>query len=180
MFKWLNSRFWNYIAGRILRNRVLLLIIVGLFTVFMGFQWQNMRFTFTEANLLPDHHEVNKQYQSFLDKFGESEYFIVVGFKDSAFFTAKNIKAWDDFVDEIKTDKAVDLTLSIEDLKTLEKDTLAQKFKLVPFINKKSITDAYLKTKEKEFFNDLPFYEGMLFNKESGAVRFAIYIDKKS
>ena len=139
MFKWLNSRFWNFIAGRILRNRVLLLILVGLFTVVMGFQWQNMRFTYTEANLLPDHHEVNKQYQSFLDKFGEEGNLIVVGFKDSAFFTAKNIKAWDDFVDEIKTDKAVDLTLSIEDLKTLEKDTLAQKFKLVPLLIKNQL-----------------------------------------
>jgi predicted RND superfamily exporter protein len=116
MFKWLNGRFWNYIAGRILRNRVGLLILVGLFTVFMGFQWKNMRFTFTEANLLPDNHEVNQQYQSFLDKFGEEGNLIVVGFKDSTFFTAKNLKIWDDFVDEIKTDKAVDLTLSIEDL----------------------------------------------------------------
>lgn len=179
MFKWLNSRFWNYIAGRILRNRVTLLILVGLFTVFMGFQWKNMRFTFTEANLLPDHHEVNQQYKSFLDKFGEEGNLIVVGFKDSTLFTAKNIKIWDEFVNEIKTDKAVDLTLSIEDLKVLAKDTVAQKFNLVPFINKKDITDAYIKEKEKELFNDLPFYEGMLFNKESGAIRFAIYMDKK-
>jgi predicted RND superfamily exporter protein len=33
--------------------------------------------------------------------------------------------------------------------------------------------------KESEFYNNLPFYEGMLFNKETGAVRFAIYMDKK-
>lgn len=179
MFKWLNSRFWNYIAGRILRNRVALLILIGAFTVFMGFQWKNMRFTFTEANLLPDHHEVNLQYQSFLDKFGDEGNLIVVGFKDSTLFTAKNIQIWDAFVDEIKKDKAVDLTLSIEDLQVLSKDTIAQKFKVVPFVNKESITNAYVKQKEKELFNDLPFYEGMLFNKQSGAIRFAIYIDKK-
>lgn len=179
MFKWLNSRFWNYIAGRILRNRIILLLLIGAFTVFMGFQWQNMRFTFTEANLLPDHHIVNKQYQAFLNKFGEEGNLIVIGFKDSTLFTAKNIKIWDAFVAAIKKDKAVDLTLSIEDLQVLQKDTLAQKFNLVPFINRKSITDAYIKEKEKELFNDLPFYEGLLFNKESGAVRFAIYMDKK-
>ena len=118
----------------------------------MGFQWQNMRFTFTEANLLPDDHEVNKQYQSFLEKFGEEGNLIVVGFKDSTFFTAKNIKIWEDFVAEIKTDKAVDLTLSIEDLQVLEKDTVAQKFKLVPFINKKSITDSYVKEEGKRTY----------------------------
>lgn len=138
-----------------------------------------MRFTFTEANLLPDDHEVNIQYKSFLDKFGEEGNLVVLGFKDKNFFTEKNIRAWEEFVADIKKDKAVELTLSIEDLKILSKDTVAQKFKLVPFINNDSISDAFLKVKEKEFYNDLPFYEGMLFNKESGAVRFAIYLDKK-
>lgn len=138
-----------------------------------------MRFTFTEANLLPDDHEVNIQYKSFLDKFGEEGNLVVLGFKDKNFFTEKNIRAWEKFVADIKKDKAVELTLSIEDLKVLSKDTIAQKFKLVPFINNDSISDAYLKAKEKEFYNDLPFYEGMLFNKETGAVRFAIYMDKK-
>lgn len=179
MLKWLSTSFWDYIASRILRNRVFLLVLVLLFTVFMSFQWQNMRFTFTEANLLPDDHEVNIQYKSFLDKFGEEGNLVVLGFKDKNFFTEKNIKAWEKFVAAIKKDKAVELTLSIEDLKVLSKDTIAQKFKLVPFINNDSISDAYLKVKESEFYNNLPFYEGMLFNKETGAVRFAIYMDKK-
>lgn len=179
MLKWLSTSFWDYIASRILRNRVFLLVLVLLFTIFMSFQWKNMRFTFTEANLLPDDHEVNIQYNSFLEKFGEEGNLVVLGFKDKNFFTEKNIKAWEKFISEIKKDKAVELTLSIEDLKVLEKDTLEQKFKLVPFINNDSLSNNYLKEKEKEFFNNLPFYEGMLFNKESGAVRFAIYMDKK-
>ena len=138
-----------------------------------------MRFTFTEANLLPDDHEVNVQYNSFLDKFGEEGNLVVLGFKDKNFFTEKNYKAWEKFISEIKKDKATELTLSIEDLRVLEKDTVAQKFTLIPFVNNDSISDAYLKLKEQEFYNNLPFYEGMLFNKESGAVRFAIYMDKK-
>ena len=145
----------------------------------MAFQWKNMRFTFTEANLLPDDHEVNIQYNSFLEKFGEEGNLVVLGFKDKDFFNEKNYRAWENFIADIKKDKSTELTLSIEDLRVLEKDTTSQKFKLVPFINNDSISDSYLKEKEKEFFKDLPFYEGMLFNKESGAVRFAIYLDKK-
>ncbi|MFY8067175.1 MAG: efflux RND transporter permease subunit [Flavobacterium sp.] len=179
MLKWLSTSFWDYIASRILRNRVFLLILILLFTIFMAFQWKNMRFTFTEANLLPDDHEVNIQYNLFLEKFGEEGNLVVLGFKDEKFFSEKNYKAWEQFVAEIKKDKATELTLSIEDLRVLEKDTIAQKFKLIPFINNDSVSDTYLKAKEKEFYNNLPFYEGMLFNKESGAVRFAIYLDKK-
>jgi predicted RND superfamily exporter protein len=179
MLKWLSTSFWDYIARLILRNRIGLLIMILLFTVFMAFQWKNMRFSFTEANLLPDDHIVNQEYNSFLEKFGEEGNLIVVGFKDSTFFTKKNVALWEEFIAEIKKDKAVELTLSIEDLKVLKKDTVNQKLQLVPFINNASLTDAYLKEKEKELFNDLPFYEGMLFNKETGSVRFAIYLDKK-
>lgn len=179
MFKWLSTSFWDYIARLILRNRIGFLILLSVFTLFMASQWNNMRFSFTEANLLPDDHIVNKQYNSFLDKFGEEGNLIVIGFKDATFFSKKNLLLWEEFITEIKKDKAVELTLSIEDLKVLEKDTIHQKFKLVPFLNNKLITDAYLKEKEKEFFNDLPFYEGMLFNKQTRAVRFAIYLDKK-
>ena len=179
MLKWFKTNFWYFIASKILRNRVFLLFAIFSFTIFMSIQWKNMRFTFTEANLLPDNHEVNLQYNSFLDKFGEEGNLIVLGFKDDNFFTEKNIKACEQFVAHIKKDKAVELTLSIENLKVLSKDTVAQKFKLVPFINNDSISKTYLKQKESEFYNNLPFYEGMLFNKESGAVRFAIYMDKK-
>ena len=52
---------------------------------------------------------------------------------------------------KLKKDKSVELSLSIEDLKILHKDTLNQKFKLVPFINNDSISNNYLKEKEKDF-----------------------------
>jgi predicted RND superfamily exporter protein len=145
----------------------------------MAFQWNNMRFTYTEANLLPDDHIINKEYNSFLEKFGEEGNLVVIGFNDSTFFTEKNILLWENFISEIKKDEAVDFTLSIEDLKVLKKDTINQKLKLVPFINKAEFSVEYLKEKEKEFYNNLPFYEGMLFNKETGSVRFAIYMNKE-
>ncbi|WP_320816164.1 efflux RND transporter permease subunit [Flavobacterium sp.] len=179
MLKWLSTSFWDFIARFILRNRIILLITLVLFTVFMAFQWKNMRFTYTEANLLPDDHIINQEYNSFLDKFGEEGNLVVIGFKDSTFFTEKNILLWESFISEIKKDKAVDFTLSIEDLKVLKKDTLNQKLVLVPFINKSEFSPKYLKEKENEFYNNLPFYEGMLFNKETGSVRFAIYMNKE-
>ena len=39
--------------------------------IFFSQQWDNMRFTYTEANLLPDDHEVNIVYNDFLKVFGE-------------------------------------------------------------------------------------------------------------
>lgn len=151
MLKWLSTSFWNYIASRILRNRIGLLIALLIFTIFMSLQWKNMRFSFTEANLLPDHHEVNVQYNAFLDKFGEEGNLIVIGFKNEPFFTPKNLALWENFIAEIKKDKAVDFSISIEDLQVLKKDTLNQKFITEPFINNAKISEAYLKEKERIF-----------------------------
>ncbi len=178
MIKWLTTSFWDFIASKILRNRIGLLVALVLFTLFMAFQWQKIRMTYTEANILPKDNDISMQYNLFLEKFGEEGNLIVIGFKDDAFFTEKNVRLWEEFINEIKKDKAVDLTLSISDLKVLKKDTLNQKFNLVPFVNNDQFSDAYLKEKKEELFNNLPFYESMLFNKESGAVRFAIYINK--
>ena len=71
MFKWVKASFWNAVAGLILRNRITFLIIIALITGFLAFQWKNIRFTFTEANMLPDDHPVNVEYKRFLSKFGE-------------------------------------------------------------------------------------------------------------
>ena len=63
--------------------------------------------------------------------------------------------------------------------KKLQKDTLAEKFELVPLINQnQTVNPAYLQKIKFELFNNLPFYEGLLFNKKSGSIRSAIYLKK--
>ena len=121
MAKLFTFGFWNALAGIILRNRAIIFIgIIGV-TIFLGFQWQNMRFSYTEANLLPDDHEVNLQYQNFLEKFGEEGNLIVMAVKDSTLFTPEKLKAWNAFNDSFKKYDEIDLLISICDLKKLEK-----------------------------------------------------------
>ncbi|RLD27780.1 MAG: hypothetical protein DRI70_04215, partial [Bacteroidetes bacterium] len=71
MNKLFSIGFWSAVARFILRNRVLIIIAVVAMTVFMAMQWKHMRFTYTEANLLPDAHEFNEEYVQFLDIFGD-------------------------------------------------------------------------------------------------------------
>ena len=80
----------------------------------------------------------------------------------------------------LKLSNNVELVVSISDLKKLQKDTLAQKFELVPLIDHEQINDqAYLHNIKTELFNNLPFYEGLLFNTKSGSIRSAIYLKKE-
>ena len=171
--------FWEGLARIILKNRNAIIVAIAVLTIFLGFQWKNLSMTYTEANLLPKKHVVNQQYQDFLDKFGEEGNLIVIGFKDKTFFTPKAFAAWNELMTGLKKANEVDLVVSLNDLKKLEKDTIAQKFQLISFIDSTQ-TDRldYLKKVKSELFERLPFYEGLLFNKESGSIRSAIYLKK--
>ena len=89
MFKLFSNGFWEIVARLILRNRIVILIAVVLTTVLFSMQWNKMRFTYTEANLLPDDHPINLEYNHFLDIFGEEGNLIVMGVKDSTLLTVE-------------------------------------------------------------------------------------------
>ena len=180
MKKKLNVGFWEYIARLILTNRITILIAIIVITIFLGFQWRNLSMTYTEANLLPKKHIVNQHYDDFLSKFGEEGNLIVIGFQDPNFFTPNAFSEWNELMSGLKSSKNVELVVSISDLKKLQKDTLAQKFELVPLIDDNQKNDqAYLQNIKTELFTNLPFYEGLLFNKKSGSIRSAVYLKKE-
>lgn len=171
--------FWELIARIVLKNRIFILSVILLITLFLSTQWKNIRFSFTEASLLPETSSITKGYNTFLSKFGEEGNLILVGVKDDRFFTPKTFAAWTKLMDELKVQKEVDLIVSINDLKKLEKNDSLQKFELVPFVDQsKTGSQGYLDTIKKNLFTKMPFYEGLLFNKK-GSIRSAIYLDKK-
>lgn len=172
--------FWEIIARIILRNRILLLTAVIGITLLMVLQWKNIVFTQTEANLIPADDKINLDYNSFLKNFGEEGNLIVIGTKDQKLFTPKIFKAWSDLMQKIKADKEVTLVLSVDNLQQLTKNDSLQTFDLQPLVDKNKIQDvAYLLQIKTKLFTKLPFYEGLLFNKKTGAIRSAIYLDKK-
>ncbi len=179
MIKWFSLGFWELVARIVLRNKALMLSIVALITIFLGLQWKNISFTYTEANLLPENDTVNIEYNAFLDKFGEEGNLVIIGLHDNVLFTPKAYKAWDEMMRNLEKDKETDLVLSVANLKKLTKNDSLQTFELTNFVDvSQTANPAYLKKIQKELFQDLPFYEGLLFNKKSGSIRAAVYLDK--
>jgi uncharacterized protein len=180
MKKKIKVGFWELIARIVLKNRIAILITILAITVFLSLQWKNLGMTYTEANLLPKDHIVNQQYDDFLTKFGEEGNLIVIGFKDKRFFTPIAFRAWNELMTGLKNSKEVELVVSLNDLKKLQKNEIEEKFQLVPLIdNNQTDSPGYLEKIKYELFNQLPFYEGLLYNKETGSIRSAIYLNKK-
>jgi len=179
MFKLLTTGFWEAVARLILRNKIAILIAIVCATVFFSSQWKHMRFTYTEANLLPDDHEVNKTYNAFLNIFGEEGNLIVLGVKDSTLYTVEQLNAWNNLADYFKSFDEVETVVSIKYLQKLIKNTTTNQFDLKPFI-KDSITSVEeLQTIQEQLFKQYPFYDNFLFNAKSKTIRSAIYLKKE-
>ncbi|PZO28399.1 MAG: transporter [Flavobacteriaceae bacterium] len=180
MKKLLGIGFWEFVARIILRNRIVILGCIVLITVLLALQWKSIRFTQTEANLIPLDDKVNVDYQKFLDRFGEEGNLIVIATKDKKLFTPKVYQAWSELMQTIQSSKEVSLVVSVDNLQKLVKNDSLETFELKPLVDKNKIQDVtYLTEVQKDLFSKMPFYEGLLFNKKSGAIRSAIYLDKK-
>ena len=174
----LTKGFWEATARIILRNRILILVLIAGFTVFLGLQWENMRFSNSQANLLPDDHPVNLEYQSFLKQFGEEGNAIVFAVKDSALFTPENFKRWNKFSKQVDAFPEVDFVLSTDNLQELVRDKDKNQFVLEPLIKSELDTEEEVDSLRSHLFNDLPFYDRLLYNKESGTIRTIANLDK--
>ncbi|MCG2430605.1 efflux RND transporter permease subunit [Aequorivita xiaoshiensis] len=178
MNKLFSIGFWSWVARFILRNRTWILIVIAAITVLLALQWKNMRFTYTEANLLPDDHPINLEYNKFLSHFGEEGNLIVMGVKDSSIFTPEKFKAWNKLSEDIGKFNEVEFTLSVGNLQKLQKRTDTTGFELVPFIKDSLLTSENLAGYEDELFNKLPFYDGLIYSPDKQSIRSAIYMKK--
>lgn len=169
--------FWTKVAGIILRNRYIVLFLIAIATAFLVTQMKYMRFSYTEANLLPEDHEANVQYNKFLEIFGEEGNLVILGIKDSTIFTPKKFNAWNKLTKAFDSVPQVDFTVSISDVKQLKADRKKRKFVLEPLFEKLPTTDKEVTKIKKQLFEKLPFYENLLYNSE-GVLQTAIYIKK--
>ncbi len=171
--------FWSRVARIILRNRWLFILLILANTVYMATQWKNVGISYTQKSILPDNHPDVIQYKKFKKEFPNDNSTILIGLKDSLLFTANKLNKWNKLAKEISSFKEVEGVLAIGNLKVLKKDTLHKKFvfeKLVAGEIKSDVKAQQLKTK---IFDSLPFYEGIVYNKKTGAVQTIISLKKE-
>ncbi|WP_419213741.1 efflux RND transporter permease subunit [Maribacter sp. X9] len=174
----LTKGFWPKTANIILRNRILIIILIVGFTIFMAMQWSKMRFSSSQTNLLPDDHPVNVEYQAFLDKFGEEGNAVVFAIRDSALFKPVNFNRWNKLSKQLGAFPEVDFVLSTDNLQELVKDSVKQEFKMQPLITGELKTQKKIDSVTNYLFNNLPFYDNLIYNKESRTLRTIMYLDK--
>ncbi|MEJ2162953.1 MAG: efflux RND transporter permease subunit, partial [Robiginitalea sp.] len=174
----LTQGFWAKTARIILRNRILILLLIAAITYGLSTQWTHMRFATSEVNLLPDEHPENIQYKEFLELFGEEGNIIVLGVRDSSLYKPETFNQWNVLSEKLEAFPEVDFVLSTDNLQQLVRDREKQEFVLKPWLEGPVENQQALDSLTDVLFDQLPFYEKLLYNKENKTLRTAVYLDK--
>ncbi len=174
----LTKGFWPKVASLILRNRILILIAIAGFTVFLALQWKNMQFSNSEANILPDDHPATINYNAFTKIFGEEGNALVLAIRDSALFTPENFNRWNKLSKQLQAFPEIDFVVSTDNLKVLVKDQEQQTFVMEPLVEKPFQTKQEVDSTTNHLFEELPFYDNLIYNSKSKTIQTIAYLDK--
>lgn len=169
---------WHFFAGALLRNKFIYTSIVVLLTAFMAYEANKMELSYEFAKILPDSDTSFIEYQNFKQKFGEDGNVMVMGFADTNLFELDKLRDWATLNDSLKKIQGVKGIMSLPTAVDLVKNDSLEKFQFVPVMNKKLTSQADADSVKARLMA-LPFYEGILYNKETGANLVAITFHKK-
>jgi uncharacterized protein len=169
---------WRYFSGILLRNRFIFTTVVLALTVFMAYEASRMQLSYEFAKILPDTDTSFIEYQNFKKTFGEDGNVMVMGFADKDLFQYEKFRDWTALNDSLKKIQGVKGILSITSMFKCVKNDSLEKFEFIPLIQHPITSQAEVDSLKKEILN-LPFYEGIIYNKETGANLVAITFTKK-
>lgn len=168
---------FTYISRFILKNRTLLIVLLGLLTVFMAYKGQNVKLSYENASLLPEKDSTRIEYQQFKNLFGEDGNVIVIGAKNPDLYNLAQFNAWTDLGSQIKKIDGVLEVVSVSRAINLIKNEDAHQFNIRPIVKEKAKTQAEVDSL-KNIILSLKFYEGMLYNPKTKATLMTITLDK--
>ena len=169
---------WSAISHFILRKRLLLLIVLGLITVFMGYHAFKVKIVYEFARLLPESDSASVNYENFKKQFGLDGNVLVLSVQDEKLYQLDRFNDWYKLSEDIKNIKGIQEVVSVSRIYNLTKNDSLGKFefkRLIPSPPKNQAELDSLKT----IIERLPFYDGFIFNKETHANVMAVTFDKK-
>jgi hypothetical protein len=72
---------WTFLIRVILRNRVAILVIIGVITLFMGYQATKVQLQYEGTSILPSSDSTIITYKNFIHQFGEDGTIMFMGKK---------------------------------------------------------------------------------------------------
>lgn len=169
---------WTKFSHIIIKYRLILVVCIGVITLFMGYQARKVEMSYDFAQTVPSTDPDMVEFMDFKENFGEDGNLIAVGFKDSAVYEFENFEKIRELSHSFASLEGVTRVFSLPEVKRLEKDTAENKFVLNPIftrdITRQETLDSLLR-----LTLDQRFYTGRLINIENGATLMLITINNE-
>ncbi len=169
---------WQRIGNIILRNRLFVIIIILLLTVFFGyFMLTNLKIDNKYGNTLPEDSEIQQQYLKFKEQFGEDGSTLVIAINNKHLYTEKNFKKWKELGDSILKMDGVLSVISEATLFTIKDNTEEQKFEARKIYSDQTFTEKSIDSIQREVKKN-PLYNHLLYNDSAHVSLMMIGLDE--
>jgi predicted RND superfamily exporter protein len=144
----------------------------------MAWKASYVKLSFMGSKILPLTDSAFIKYNNFKSQFGEDGNMMVLGVSSPDLLKKEQFNEWKALAADIQKIEGIKQVLSIGNLYDLQKDTSNQRFVLKQLSGTTVLSDTEMDSIKQRIY-ELPFYEGLLYNKESHATLMAINIDFK-
>lgn len=167
---------WELLARFILRQRIAVLAVIAVLTVYMGFKGQDVRLQWDLPKLLPDNDSTLITHQKFKERYGEGQAAFLFAIEKSPLEDLTLFNNWYQLGQDLDNLKGIDTVIAINRLFNLVKNKEEQKFEL------RKIVDGPLKNQQeldsvKVLVESLPFYKGRIYNDSSKVSVMAVALN---
>ena len=169
---------WSKLPHIVLKYRLALMILLLLFTVFMGYMARDVKMAFNFNTAVPETDENYKYFQDFKKNFGEDGNILVLGVKDSSLYELDNFLKYEALNKKLRSVEGITNVISLATLQNITKNQDNRSFELTPLIKQSPTSQAELDSIMAAALN-LKFYSGQLMNVKNGATLILITMDRE-
>ena len=157
---------WQKIASIILRNRIVILVVIGLVTVVMGFMATKVKIRYDFAALLPQTDSTLVNYKAFKERFGEDGDVLVIGIEQEQLFEKDIYNAWYNLGKEIRALEGIEQVISAANCFNIVRNDSLERFDFNLIKDGPVSSQTELDSIKAEILK-LKFYDNVMWDEES-------------
>ena len=168
---------WKKIGVAVLRYRLPLLTLLLVITVIMGYFASKVKMSYDFAKAIPTDNAKYLDYLAFKKQFGEDGNLLAIGIQTEKLFTPEQFRLYRNLHDSLRSVPCVEDVLSVASAINLVKNDSTEKLEAKAIFPPGSPDQAALDSC-RGVFENLPFYQGLLYNPDSHAYLMGVRIEK--
>jgi len=170
---------WNNLASLILRNRLFIVAIIALLTVFFGYYAITaLKVDNKYGNTLPKDSQTQIDYLKFKTQFGEDGSTLVIAIQSDSLYTERNFTKWRELGYKILNFDGVENVISEATLYTIVNNKEQNRFEIHKIFSDTTFNEKSIDSIKSEI-RRIPIYKNLLYNDSTNVSLLMIGMDEK-